>query len=215
MKISEKHGFFKPEVSDDILDSIEKYSENFQKIDDKIDEVIPNLIAHLDTGKTYNSGQKIWNSVPVIGGYAGWINIRTGVYAPVWQRNKRYNIGDIVSPNVNNGHYYQCVVDGTSAFSEPQFPTVSSSEVEDIANITFWEASTVYEEGDIVRKVEGDKNYFYQCIVSGTSGTIEPKWNDVEGVSIVDGSVTWYAHKTVKWKEIGVSCEFREFGKID
>ncbi len=214
MNITEKHSFYITSVDDDILDSIDKYGQNIEKLDGVIDNVVPNLNIYLQEGKTYSSGQKVWNAVPSIGDYVGWVNIRTGVYAPNWTRNTKYKVGDLVFPTTNNGHYYQCITEGTSAYLEPTFLTASGSEIEDLSNVTFWTASTVYKIGDIVRKVAGDKNYFYQCVVAGTTGATEPSWTDIEGVTIPDGSVSWYVYKTVKWKEVGISCEFRNFGKI-
>jgi|SRR5690554_2676875 len=215
MRYSDKHNFHLPEVHDDVLDSIEKYAQNFENIDELIDEIVPNLEIHLIEGKTYNSGKKIWNKVPTVGDYVGWVNIRTGVHAPKWSPNQKYSIGDLVVPDINNGHYYQCITEGTSSPLEPNFPLTSGDEIEDLKNITFWQPSTVYSVGDIVRENAGDKEYFYQCIVEGTSGEEEPSWVKIEGTTIVDGSVSWYVYKTVKWKEMGQASEFRPFGKID
>lgn len=214
MKNTIKHNFYKPEPSDDILDSISKYANNFDSLDEKLDVIVPNLNVYLQKGKTYTGGQKIWNSNPDVGDYVGWVNLRSGVYAPEWTPNTAFNVGDIICPVVNNGHYYRCIEAGTSSPLEPTFTTTSGSEVEDIKNITFWSPSTVYKVGDIVRRVAGDKNYFYQCIIAGTSSPTQPSWIDTQGVTIVDGTVTWYVYKTVKWKEFGISCEFRPFGKV-
>lgn len=215
MKITSKHNFSIPETFDDILLSIEKYGENLEKLDELVDEIVPNINVYLIDGQEYKAGQKVWNEAPSVGDYVGWVNLRTGLHAPKWMPNRKYNVGDIVIPTINNGHYYQCIESGTSSPLEPNFPISSNEEIEDIKNITFWEASKVYEVGDIVRKNAGGKAYYYQCVIAGTSDTVEPNWSDIEGTTIVDGSVHWYVYKTVKWKEAGISCEFRPFGKIE
>jgi hypothetical protein len=67
---------------------------------------------------------------------------------------------------------------------------------------------------DIVVATVGDQSYYYKCITEGSSGTTEPAWTNISGSTVVDGSVDWYAYKTVEWKEKGASCEFIKFGLV-
>ena len=53
-----------------------------------------------------------------------------------------------------------------------------------------WKASTKYEKDDIVRITDSKSNQYYQCIVAGTSDTLEPT-NVTNGSLVVDGSATW------------------------
>lgn len=215
MLFTVKHGLYKPEITDDIADSLDKFGQNFDYIDENIEESTDNLILFLQTGTLYKRGKRIWNKNPVVGDYVGWINIREGIYAPTWQQLTQYTVGDIVQPNVNNGHYYECIVEGTSCINEPVFPLSSGQTVSESIFATLWTASTFFNVGDIVIPTNGDTSYIYRCITSGTSDSTEPAWIQTDGTTIVDGSVVWYVHKTVVWQEKGVSCEFRPFGKID
>lgn len=214
MQKTKIYEFYKPEQLDDVLDTITKLSQNFEKIDGLIDESTDNLISFLVKGKTYEIGKRVWNTLPTVGGNAGWINIRSGVYAPTWQKKTIYKLGDIVMSNGNNGHYYQCTESGESGLSSPSFPTTVGQSVFDHAGATAWNANYVYELDDLVLAPLGDQLYYYKCIKKGTSSTIEPTWSRVSGMTFMDGTVQWQTYKTVKWTEVGVSCEFREFGKI-
>lgn len=214
MKLSSIFNFKKPEASDDILESIDGISENFEKIDKLIIERTNSLTNFLKTGDSYERSKLIYNSAPVIGGAVGWINVRTGKYAPTWQERTIYNLGDIVISSVNNGHIYECVENGISGVSEPTFPTATNSAVFDKKNSAIWIPNRVYKVDDIVTATNGSELYYYRCTIAGTSGTTEPDWTQVAGTSISDGSARWQVYKTVKWKEVGVSCSFRDFGTI-
>lgn len=203
-----------PTVDDDIQQSIEWLSDNFKIIDDNYDETISDISAFPTVGATYQSGKKFWNRVPTLNGYAGWTNIRAGVFAKKWKTQSTYNAGDIVSVNSDNGHYYECITGGTSAVLEPVFPTTSGTNVEDLTGSTAWVASYTYALDDIIFSTVGDKSYYHKCITAGTTGDTEPSWINVSGSTIDDGSVTWYAYKTVVWQEKGASCEFIKFGLV-
>jgi hypothetical protein len=209
-----KLGLFKPEINDDILDTITKLSQNFDILDEKYNESISNLETFLTIGNTYEEGKKFWNANPVNGGFVGWVNTRTGVYAPKWKHEESYNIGDLVIPTIDNGHVYECVVNGTSGGQEPVFPTNTNGTVLDISGHTVWSPSKVYDVGDIVIPTNSDTSYYYKCVTAGTSNNVEPSWLRTEGLTIVDGSVVWYVYKTVEWKEVGSSCLFTTFGEI-
>lgn len=209
------HNFHKPEQDDDILDTISKLGENFEKLDGLIEESTIFLHTHLVEGETYDSGKMIWNSVPTVGGYVGWVNIRTGQYAPIWESNKAYALGDLVIEDGNNGHVYACVVEGTSGTTEPVFPTVTSATVLDNTGHSTWQATTNYNVGDIVIATNGNTLYYYVCEIGGITNATEPTWTNIDGVTVNDSSILWRTHKTVTWREVGASCEFREFGMIN
>lgn len=203
-----------PSVDDDIQQTIISLSRNFDILDDNYDEIISSIETHLISGLVYDSGKKYWNRIPSVGGFAGWTNIRTGVFAPKWKKQTTYSVGDKVIANVNNGHYYECIVSGTSAVIEPSLPISSGGSVYDLYGYTIWQASYNYSLDDIVISTVGDKSYYYKCIVAGTSGTTEPSWRNTAGTTNTDGSCQWYAYKTVIWEEKGISCEFIPFGTV-
>ncbi len=49
----------------------------------------------------------------------------------VWQASSVYNQGDVVRPRIFNGNYFVCTTAGTTASSEPAFPTGSGSSIGD------------------------------------------------------------------------------------
>jgi hypothetical protein len=209
------HAFHKPEDVDFILDTINQMAENFEKLDGMIDESAMFLNSFLVEGKSYNIGKRIWNSQPSIGDNVGWVNIRTGKHAPEWTSQKAYKVGDKVISVGNNGHVYECLEDGFSAILEPVFTTVANSIALDFNGKDVWNASYVYNVGDIVVATNGNQSHYFICEISGVSGTTEPTWTNTEGVTVNDNSILWRTHKTAKWKEVGASCEFREFGMIN
>ncbi len=48
---------------------------------------------------------------------------------PVWESNHAYVVGDIVTPTTRNSHKYRVTTAGTSAATEPTFPTSASGTV--------------------------------------------------------------------------------------
>lgn len=215
MKYTKEHNLAKPESNDDVIDSIDKYAWNFDKIDSLLPKSIPNLNLYLTVGEKYERGRVLYNSLPVIGGYTGWINIREGVHVKEWKKDTKYNVGDLVTSDTNNGHYYKCITDGTSSSKPPTFPTISGDTVDDTYGILSWTPSKPYTVGEICKKTTSGTTYYYKCMVAGTTNTIEPTWNDTEGVIIVDGSVSWLVCKKAVWQEQGASSEFRPYGKIE
>lgn len=215
MNRTKRLGLYQPQVSDDVLNTINWLADNFQTLDDNFDETISNIDSFLTIGETYEVGKKYWNRSAYLGGFIGWVNTRTGVYAPTWKSQTTYVAGDKVTAFYDNGHYFECVVGGTSAVNHPAFSTAVAGEITyDLNGHTKWTASYVYDLNDIVIKTNGDMTYYYKCIIAGTSGTTEPAWNDIEGATLIDGSVHWYVYKTIQWKERGTSCFFTPFGNI-
>ena len=65
-----------------------------------------------------------------------------------------------------------------------------------------WAASTSYSLGALVEPTTPN-NFVYECVVAGTSGTVEPTWPTTEGETVVDNTVTWKCWSkavTVKFK---------------
>jgi hypothetical protein len=211
---TDRLNLIQPVVDDDIQDTIVWLSDNFKTIDDNFDEIISDISAFLTSGRFYDSGKKFWNRIPDVGGFAGWTNIRSGVFAPIWIQQNTYNAGDKITANPDNGHYYECITGGTSGISQPVLSTVVDATTNDLNGERVWTPSYNHVLNDIVVATVGDKSYYYKCIIAGTTGVTEPSWDNVSGSTIIDGSVHWYTYKTVVWKEKGSSCEFIQFGLV-
>lgn len=52
-------------------------------------------------------------------------------FATTWAASTAYEVGDVVRPTTGNGHLYVCVAAGTSAGSEPTWPTTRGGNVAD------------------------------------------------------------------------------------
>lgn len=201
-------------VEDNPKDTIIEYGENFEKIDLFIAESTGNP-EDLVVGKTYYYATRIWDNSPSLGEYIGFVNLREGLYAPKWTPLKNYVIGDYVRAVVDNGNVYQCVVDGRSMNTVPTFLTNTNVEFHDAIG-NQWIPNYNYEVDDIVFSTDGSKLFYYICETSGLSDVVEPEWaNVIEGTILIDGSVVWRKEKTVIWKQVGASSNFRPFGKIE
>lgn len=203
-------GLVIPNLNDEIHQTIADLGNNFQKIDDNV-ELQRNDIP---TNGHWIVGKRIWNKTPTIGASVGWVNIRTGEAAPKWTNLTSYSVGDLIVPNTDNGHFYECVQSGRSGTSEPIFPLASGENVKDIHGSTTWQAGKLYERNEIVIPTL-DNNRFYVCTVSGTSGTVEPNWTNIDGTSVDDNGVVWLSYRIAIWQEKGVAAHFRPFGKIE
>lgn len=210
-----KLGLNNVSINDEIQDFVQKLDDNMNILDSAYVTSADTLEQGLTKGKDYLQGDKLYNKFPNINEYIGWVNIRDGKFAPNWVANKQYSVGDMVIPNVNNGHIYQCVEDGTSVATEPTFPTSPNGLVDDLDKAQTWQQSTVYNVGEIVTKSTHVYDYYFLCTVTGLSGVTEPVWTNNISTSVIDNSVTWLSFKVAKWKEVGASCEFRPFGKIE
>lgn len=200
----------KPEIEDEIHQTIYDLAENFQKIDD-VSEIYMSSIPNSGYWMKY---QKIWNTEVDIGSNIGWINIREGQSAPKWESLKSYSVNDLLVPTENNGHYYKCIQGGYSGVTEPIFPTVEGQSVEDIFGSQTWQASVDRDVNDIVVPTIPN-NRFYVCVTAGTNGTTEPEWPLVDEDEVIDGDVVWKGYRICVWEESGISAHFRPFGKVD
>lgn len=215
MIFTKEHVLGKPEATDDVITSVNMYATNFEKIDALIPKAVPNISLYLKSGKTYYRSQLIYNEIPTVGGYIGWVNLKTGIHADSWSKETAYKLNDIIRPTPNNGFYYVCVTEGVSAPLQPTFPLTVGDTVDDTYGLWSWIPSKPYAVGDIVKKTSGGSTFYYRCIVAGTSNAVEPSWIDINGTNLVDGSVTWKVCKKAIWKQNGNTSEFRPFGKIE
>lgn len=64
-------------------------------------------------------------------GYLGKIIIREGVYCNQWAANTAYILNAVAVPTVDNTYYYKATVAGTTAATQPVWPTVVGNTVTD------------------------------------------------------------------------------------
>jgi phage tail sheath gpL-like len=56
-----------------------------------------------------------------------------------WTGSHAYAVGDLVKPTTANGHWYVCVLAGTSGSSAPTWPTTSKAQVAEGSNKPTWQ----------------------------------------------------------------------------
>lgn len=71
---------------------------------------------------------------------------------------------------------------------------------------TTWTASNAYSVGNLIVPTISN-GYYYQCITSGTSGTIEPSWSTSTINTVTDGTAVWRLVRKSRDLEIH-SCDF-------
>ena len=67
---------------------------------------------------------------------------------------------------------------------------VSVSHLVQRSHWAMWQENTAYSKGDIVRCQALESHQYMQCIVSGTTGTVEPI-NNITGSIFTDGTCQW------------------------
>ncbi|MFJ7982426.1 hypothetical protein ACIQ1D_19370 [Lysinibacillus xylanilyticus] len=200
--------------NDDIKETIINYGKNFSTIEKYLRESTssPNNIAN---GQEIEKGKIIWNENPIIGSYVGWVNIRDGKHASSWKPKVNYTVGQEIKATPDNGNIYRCVTAGKSMVNSPTFLVGNGVEFYD-ANGNNWHPTYNYKVNDVVFATNGSKLYYYICETEGITDTKEPAWSSVvAGSTVVDGSVVWRKEATIKWKQVGISSEFRPFGKVE
>lgn len=199
---------------DDIKQTIIEYGNNFKALEQYVKNATDS-IDELDDNRLYKVGHILWNKTPVSGSFAGWIVIREGIQAKQWLANKKYSIGNLVKPPIDNGGLYECVVEGQSSTTSPVFLNTLNQEFYDVAGAT-WRSEFNYEVGDLTFPTNGSKLYYYICETAGYSSTTEPIWSSIQNdTAFIDGTVVWRKAKNIIWKKVGTNCEFRPFGKIE
>lgn len=211
MKFTKNLNLGKPQLSDSIQSTINQLSENFEILDN-FSDVYVNEIP-LD-GVIYPKGKKFWKINPDIGDYIGWINIREGQSVSIWQPNTFYNVGEKIKTTNDNSHVYIVASSGTSSPLEPDFKVAGASLTKDLKNVDTWTSNFYYEVNEIVIP-PNDNGYYYVCTVEGNAGNVQPTWKTNDGEQVMDGNISWIAHKILTWQESGISANFRPWGKIE
>ena len=68
-----------------------------------------------------------------------------------------------------------------------------------------WQSSASYNVGNRILPTS-DNGYYYECTISGTSGSSEPTWTTTVGDTVTDGTVTWECK--------GTAALFKKFGQL-
>lgn len=203
-------GLIKPDINDNIIQTIQDLAINFQKISDEI----PVKVDAIPTSGDWPLNREFRFINPAASEYVGAVNLRAGRAAPKWESLKNYNMGEEIVPTTDNGHYYVCIQAGRSGYLQPDFLTAAITVTNDTKNGSTWQPSKNYNLYDIVFPTVPNDRY-YLCTTPGTSGVSEPSWANVDGVATVDNQVTWVTYKIVKWRESGTAANIRPFGKIE
>ena len=125
------------------------------------------------------------------------------VSTPQWQAGTAYVLGDVVEPEVLNGHTYVCTTAGTSGVAEPNFPTTAGATVDDgsvvwteqpvttpTASMTWGVAapgqtySTVDNVGTVAIQTLGGTD---SVTVSGDPNSTDPAYKFPDTVDVIDG----------------------------
>ena len=166
-------------------------------------------------GSTIKDGQIVWEC-------KGTFTSQT-----TWEADTIYNINDAVAPTVSNGYYYMPL----KFEIEPEWPLEVDYEVVDnevtwkcIDDIflkgyesSTWEVNTNVSEGDFIIPIV-PKNYFYQALNEGLTGSEEPVWPTVLGETVIDNEVVWAcydlmdAEKYQKNRTLEALVSYRTFG---
>lgn len=135
-----------------------------------------------------------------------------------WAASTAYTLGQRVHSTNSYGPYvFECTTAGTSAATQPTWPTALGGTVADgtatwtcffvgtlkrpiyigliLANKGYWAASTVYALNDYVLPVTPNAR-LYKCTTAGTSGASQPTWPITDGGTVADGTVTWTEQTT-------------------
>ena len=124
-----------------------------------------------------------------------------------WQASTAYITGvDMIGIAAR---YFLCTTSGTSASAAPTWPTTFGASVADgslvltcVANMRkVWAASASYVTqprdiqypwpDQIVTAGGATGSPVVQCVVSGTSGSVQPTWSSTQGATVKDGTVYW------------------------
>lgn len=205
---TENLGLTKPQINDNIYQTISDLAVNFQNLSDAADVRMTSSPMSGNWPK-----RMIWNSDPTIGSYLGWVNVRSGEATPKWTSLTSYNVGTKVSPTSDNSHYYTCIQSGSSGINEPVWPLTSNSTVREISGATFWETGKHYNLNDVVLPTS-DNGRFYLCVQAGNTATTQPNWPTTAGSILDDNTTRWRCYVIARWQESGTSANFRPFGLI-
>ena len=128
-----------------------------------------------------------------------------------WVGSTVKSVGDILIPTVDNGHFYYCIVAGTTGVSEPSWHKDGTTNTDGtvtwidaganidmtqtiwIENAGKWLPTNDYSVDDLVRPTGANANgHYYKCTVdTGSSAGTEPTWPTGSGATVNDGGITW------------------------
>lgn len=162
------------------------YSENLDTHETKLD------VTNEVVGAGYTAGGATLGSKTIT--YTA-----ANSWGTTWAATTAYAVGDIVRKVTGNGHLYRCIIAGTSAATEPTFPTVSGQTVVDntvtwaeigrgITQVdaadTTWPASTITARKAVVYRSTGTDSTSplfmlqdFGADVSTTAGTFQITWH--------------------------------------
>ncbi len=114
---------------------------------------------------------------------------------PTWSKSTSYSVGDLI---IVNDYILRCTTAGTSGTTEPLWSfsytsgeTITDNSVVwtlyDLYGTNGWQANKNYYVGNKILV----ENYIVECIVAGTSGTIEPTWSSTMNDTVTDNTITW------------------------
>lgn len=160
----------------------------------------------------YALTEQVINGAPAAGDFVGWVTLTAGyadsaAYAALTTYPVRSRI-------LLAGKIYEAVTPGKSTATQPTFPTVLNTTVDDKAGTITWTASTARTLGQLIVPTV-DNGYYYECTTAGTTSGTEPApWSTVVGATVTNGSAVFTVRQIVKWRYVGVPAVFKPFGLI-
>lgn len=122
-----------------------------------------------------------------------------------WKASTAYPVNSVVVPRTNNGHYYRRVSSagtGTSAATEPAWPTATGATVVD-GGVTWTESGNVYLNSgaqypnNTIVVPYYNNGHYYKCNSGTRASSGEPLWPISPGSTVLDGTVTWTEAGTI------------------
>ena len=199
-------------------ETIVAYGKNFKIIEDYVATDSEGTDG-LKTGETYPMGYRVWNSTPTVGGYVGFVNIRTGTHAERIRLNQQLSVSQLVNPPANllgNSYYYRVVEAGRTPENYVGEIKATTSPFYYAKPNAIWAASSTFKRHDIIIPPGNEGYYFQATEAKGVTGAYAPDWKNVSTNDFIqDGGVRWQKRKDVKLQRAGISTDFRPFGKIE
>lgn len=135
-------------------------------------------------------------------------------FGTTWAASTAYTVGQIVRPTTGNGYLYMCVVAGTSAASEPTWPTTRLSQVVD-SGVTWCNVGAGIGQVDaadvVFSTVTLTARYGHIYRDSGVAATSPllylVEFLDADGVTPADVSPS-AADLTVQFNTLGIANHF-------
>lgn len=87
-------------------------------------------------------------------------NFQEAYGSPIWVKSTAYTAGQVVTPTTRTGRSYRCTTAGTSASSEPTWPTTTNGTVTDGTVVWTENSMTVRLLGPIAYKIASIVGYW-------------------------------------------------------